>query len=98
VTLTDDDRFEATYGFFKVSTSLDNIDDAHITRGYRWWTAVGVRGSMADDGLTFGTNTHGGVCVHFREKVHRVIGLHDHSALTVTVADLEGLQTALAAT
>jgi hypothetical protein len=95
VTLTDDGKFEATYGFFKVSTSLDNVDDAHITRGYRWWTAVGVRGSMADDGLTFGTNTRGGVCVHFRDKVHRVIGLRDHSALTVTVADLEGLRSAL---
>ena len=24
---------------------------AHVTRHYRWWTAFGVRGSMAD-GLT----------------------------------------------
>jgi hypothetical protein len=50
-----------------------------------------MRLSFADDGLTFGTSTHGGVCVHFDEKVRRVIGFKDHSALTATVDDLEGL-------
>jgi len=54
VTLTDDGRLRATLGFFKIETPLENVDDAHITRGYRWWTAAGVRGSMKDDGLTFG--------------------------------------------
>jgi hypothetical protein len=95
VTLTADGRFTATFGFFRVETRLDNIDDAHITRHYRWWTAIGVRGSLADDGLTFGTNTRGGVCVHFHEPIPRKIGFRDHSALTVTVADLEGLSHAL---
>lgn len=95
VTLTDD-TFEATFGFFRVRTPLDNVTGAHITRDYRWWTAVGVRASMADDGLTFGTNNRAGVCVHFAQKVHRVIGFHDHSGLTVTVADVEALTEALA--
>ena len=48
-----------------------NIDRAHITRNYRWWTAVGVRMSRADDGLTFGTNHDGGVCIHFAESLGR---------------------------
>jgi hypothetical protein len=64
-----DDAFEATIGFFRVTTARDNITGAHITRGYRWWTAFGVRGSMADDGLSFGTNHEAGVCIHFAEKV-----------------------------
>jgi hypothetical protein len=55
VTLTDD-SFLATFGFFKLATQLTNITGAHITRNYRWWTAFGVRGSRADDGLTFGTS------------------------------------------
>jgi hypothetical protein len=42
-----DDTFEATFGFFKVATTWDNITGAHVTRNYRWWTAFGVRGSMA---------------------------------------------------
>jgi hypothetical protein len=48
-----------------------------------------------DDGLTFGTNTKAGVCVHFREKVPSILNRKGHSALTVTVADLDGLVQAL---
>jgi hypothetical protein len=96
VTITDDEHLEASFGFFfRVRTPLPNIADAHITRDYRWWTAIGVRGSLADDGLTFGTNCRGGVCIYFRDRLPRTAGFHDHSALTVTVADLEGLTEAL---
>jgi hypothetical protein len=95
VTLTDDGSFVATFGFFKMETPLSNITGAHITRGYRWWTAFGVRASLADDGLSFGTNHDGGVCVHFGEKVPSPLRRKGHTALTVTVADLEGLTKAL---
>jgi hypothetical protein len=95
VTLTDDGRMLATFGFLKLETPLDNVDGAHITRHYRWWTAAGARGSMKDDGLTFGTNANAGVCIHFREKVPSRIRRSGHSALTVTVEDLEGLAAAL---
>ncbi len=91
VTITDDGRFRATFGFLRLETPLDNVTGAHITRGYRWWTAVGARASFVDDGLTFGTNTKAGVCVHFREKVPSEVGRKGHSAVTVTVADLDGL-------
>ena len=94
VTLTDD-SFVATFGRLRLETPRANVTGAHVTRGYRWWTAVGARLSFADDGLTFGTNRDAGVCVHFDERVHRVIGLRDHSALTVTVDDLDGLVAAL---
>jgi hypothetical protein len=95
VTLTDDDRFVATYGLVRIETPLSNIDEAHVTTGYRWWTAIGARLSFADDGLTFGTNNAAGVCVHFREKVGSMLRRSGHSALTVTVADIEGLVAAL---
>jgi hypothetical protein len=95
VTLTDEGSFVATFGFFKIASPLSNITGAHITRKYRWWTAFGVRMSRADDGLTFGTNHDGGVCVHFAQKVPSPLRRSGHSALTVTVADLEGLTTAL---
>ena len=96
VTLTDDGRFVASFGLLRLETPLDNVDGAHVTRGYRWWTAVGARMSFVDDGLTFGTNTRAGVCVHFREKVRSPLRRAGHSALTVTVADLDGLVDALA--
>ena len=95
VTLTDEGGFVATFGLFKIATPLSNITGAHVTRDYRWWTAVGVRMSRVDDGLTFGTNRDGGVCIHFEDKVPSPLRRRGHSALTVTVADLEGLTTAL---
>lgn len=95
VTLTED-RILARYGPWRVEAPLTQVDGAHITGPYRWWTAVGPRLSMVDDGLTFGTNTTAGVCIHFNPPIRRVIGLRDHSALTVTVADTEGLLAALA--
>lgn len=96
VFMTDDRRFVATFGFLKVATPLDNIGGAHVTRDYRWWTAIGARRSFVDDGLTFGTNKEAGVCVHFSKKVPSPLGGKGHSALTVTVADLDGLVRALA--
>ena len=95
VTLTDDGRFVATFGFVRVETPMSNIDGAHITSGYRWRTAIGVRLSLADDGLTFGTNADRGVCVHFREKVPSRLRRRGHSAITVTVADPDALVAAL---
>jgi hypothetical protein len=90
VTLTGSSFF-ARFGLFKLETPLENIEDAHVTRDYRWWTAIGPRLSFADDGLTFGTNKNAGVCVHFREKVPSLLRRSGHSALTVTVLDVEGL-------
>jgi hypothetical protein len=95
VTLTDEGSLVATFGFFTIKTPQANVTEAHITRNYRWWTAFGVRGSMADDGLSFGTNYSAGVCMHFAEKVPSPLRRSGHSALTVTVADLEGLASAL---
>jgi hypothetical protein len=95
VSVTDEGSLVATFGLFKITTSLSNITGAHVTRNYRWWTAFGVRASRADDGLTFGTNHNGGVCIHFAEKVPSALRRSGHSALTVTVADLNGLSRAL---
>ena len=99
VTLTDEGTLVATFGLFKIATPRTNITGAHITGHYRWWTAPGVRMSGADDGLTFGTNHNGGVCIrYFSERVPSPLRRHGHSsALTVTVTDLEGLTTALGA-
>ena len=95
VTITDEAAFNATFGVLTLQTRMDNIDGSHITRDYRWWTAIGARRSFVDDGLTFGTNYNAGVCIHFRDKVPSILRPSGHSALTVTVEDLEGLVEAL---
>ncbi len=91
VTITDDGIFLARFGFLHLETPLGNIDEAHVTRGYRWWTAGGARMSLADKGLTFGTSWSAGVCVHFRAPVPSPLRRKGHPALTVTVADVDGL-------
>jgi hypothetical protein len=95
VRLTDDGRFVATFGWLRVETPISNVTGAHVTSGYRWWTAAGARLSFVDDGLTFGTNADRGVCVHFAELVRSHLRPSGHSALTITVADPEALVEAL---
>ena len=75
VTVTDQ-SFTASFGRARVETPLANVTNAHVTRDYQWWKAVGIR-------------------LSFDEKVRRVIGSKDHSALTVTVDDLDGLAQAI---
>jgi hypothetical protein len=98
VTITDDGMLRATFGFVKLETPLSNVAGAHVTRDYRWYTAAGARRSLVDDGLTFGTNNRAGVCIHFREPVPSPLRRKGHSALTVTVDDVDGLAERLGAT
>lgn len=90
-----DDTFCATYGRWRVETDLANVAATEVTGPHRWYTAVGLRLSFTDDGLTFGTNHHRGLCVSFHRRVPKVIGFRSHSALWVSVADPEGLAAAL---
>lgn len=95
VTVSAKGELIATYGRFKVSTRLDNIDHTVVTGPHRWYTAVGLRLSLTDDGITFGTNHRKGLSIAFVKKVPRVIGLRKHSTLWVSVADPEGLAKAI---
>lgn len=95
VDVTDDGDVIATFGRKSVTTTLSNVDHTLVTGPHRWYTAVGLRLSFTDDGLTFGTNHRRGLCIEFVEKIPRVIGSKDHSALWVSVADPEGLAIAL---
>ena len=95
VTITGKGEFIATFGRFKVKTTLDNIDHTRVTGPHRWYTAVGLRISFTDDGLTFGTNHRKGLRITFVDKIPTVIGFRKHSTLWVSVADPEGLAAAI---
>ncbi len=95
VTVGDDGSLVATYGRSCVDTRIDNVHHTAITGPHRWYTAVGLRLSFADDGITFGTNHRRGLCIEFVERVPRVIGFRDHSTLWVSVTDPEGLAAAI---
>lgn len=85
------------FGPWLVVTRLRNIADAVVTGPFAWYRALGVRLSLADRGLTFGTNAEAGVCLRFHELVRGAdpLGLLRHPALTVTVADPGGLVNAI---
>ena len=97
--VVDDDRMRVEFGPFRLETPRHNIADATITGPYRWWKVIAVHVSLADRGVTFGTNSGPGVCVRFREPVAGVgarFGIR-HPGATVTVADPAALVAALSA-
>jgi hypothetical protein len=97
VTITADGRLEAKFGFVNAETPLTNIVYTMITGDHRWIRAVGLRGSLADSGVTFGTSPKQGLCIMFSEKIPRILGLRPHRALWVSVADPLGLAEAIGA-
>lgn len=87
-----DEAVEVRFGRLVLRTPLANVADVSVSGPYRWFKAVGIRASLADRGLTFGTSAHGGACLRFREPVAVLPGgLVRHPGLTVTVADPQGL-------
>ena len=91
----DDRSLRVTFGRVGIDTTVDNVDHTQVTGPHRWYTAVGLRLSFADDGITFGTNHRRGLCIEFVERVPKVIGFKPHSAVWVSVADPEGLADAI---
>lgn len=98
VTVTDD-QLDARFGLWRVRTPLSNVCHTERTGNYHFVFAAGpARLSFTDGGLTFATNGKRGLCICFHEPVP---GLDPgrrlrHRALTVTVADIDGLAERLA--
>lgn len=88
-----DHRVVARFGPWVCASERANIRGAQPTGPYRWYRAIGVRLSLADRGLTFGSTTAGGVCIEFREPVSGPLpgALLRHPGLTVTVQDPDRL-------
>lgn len=93
-----DQQLDARFGPWRVRTPLANVAGTERTGPFtRPKTAGPAHLSMADRGITFATNGEAGLCIRFHEPVtgidpFRVIR---HPGLTVTVADLDGLEAAL---
>jgi hypothetical protein len=89
----DGEELRIRFGMFHLRTPLSNVEQASVGGPYRWVKTFGVHLSLADRGVTFGTNSDRGVCVSFHEPVPAVgarLGLR-HPNATVTVADPDEL-------
>ena len=91
-TLTDDDRIEVRFGYTKIETDIANVAGVELSGPYRAVRAIGVRLSLSDRGLTFGSNTRRGVCVKFIEPVSAFPPWPtiQHPGVTLTLKDPEG--------
>jgi hypothetical protein len=95
----DGDRLMTRFGLWRLSTSLDNVEGTQVTGPYSTFKTVGpAHLSVADRGVTFATNSRRGLCIRFRDAVPAIepTGRLRHPAVTVTVADVDGLATVLA--
>ncbi len=87
-----DDQLEVKFGFFGLSTPMDNITGYQLSGDYKAYRAIGIRTSLADRGVTFGSTTKRGLCVTFAEPVSVKPGIGlNHPGMTVTVDDVDGL-------
>ena len=94
----DDGSLRVRFGLWRVQTDVSNIRCAEETGPYQALRAIGPHISMADQGLSFGSTTRGGVCLLFQDPVpgRETLGLIKHPGLTVTVEDPVGLIDAIA--
>ena len=94
----DGNELDVRFGPWHLRTPLTNIQSTQRSGPYQWYKAIGVRGSLADSGVTFGTTTEGGLCVLFKQRVPGMLpfGLRKHEGMTVTPDDIDGLERALA--
>jgi hypothetical protein len=68
--LTDTQLF-IRFGWFAATTPIKNIARWEISGPYRFYRAIGVRGTVGKPDLTFGSSTHGGICL----VLHRPVAL-----------------------
>ena len=86
----EDGELRARFGFFKVATPLDNVARWEISGPYRWWRAIGLRGTVFQPEMTFGGSAHGGICLSLRQRVRLWWWPWNLERLYLTLDDLEG--------
>jgi hypothetical protein len=95
--VTVDSHLDVRFGPWHLRTPRSNVQQVQITGPYHPWKVVGPHLSLADRGVTFGTTASRGVCICFEQPVPALfpVDVLKHSAVTVTVNDVEGLVAAL---
>jgi hypothetical protein len=90
--VVDDEFLRVRFGGLKLTTPRDNILEASVTGPHQPIRAIGVRMSLTDRGLTFGTSVERMVCVQFREPVRaRPVDVTPHPGLSLSVERPEEL-------
>jgi hypothetical protein len=94
----DDSHLLVRFGRWSLHTPLSNVQGTELTGPYRWWKVAGpAHVSLADQGVTFATNSEAGLCIRFHEPVPAALpgSFLRHPGATVTVADPHDLAAAI---
>jgi hypothetical protein len=86
----------ARFGFFTLRTAIDNVERWEIQAPYRWWMAVGVRGTPGKPEITFGGSAHGGVMLLLHRPITRWWWKRNLRELYLTLDDPDGFSAELA--
>ena len=74
------------FGLLTLTTPRSNIREASLTGPHQPLKAIGVRMSLTDRGLTFGTSVERTVCMLFNQPVRtKPFDIASHPGLTVSV-------------
>lgn len=92
----DDDTLRVVFGPWKLQTPLTNVASVEVSGGFRWFRVLGPHISLADRGVTFGTNAEEGACILLHQPVPALVGaLLPHPGVTVTVDGPRALKAAI---
>ena len=82
----DDTQLRIRFGLLRLTTPRSNIREASLSGPHQPLKAIGVRTSLTDRGLTFGTSVERTVCVQFHQPVRvHPFDIASHPGLTVSV-------------
>jgi hypothetical protein len=88
------DQVDVRFGFFSLSTPVNNLAGWRIEGPWAWITAIGVRNGIRHGDVAFDSTHTGGVRMDLWVPVP--FGPLRRTAIYVTVEDLEGFAAALA--
>ena len=91
-------ELEVRFGLWSLRTPVTNVASTELTGDFAFIKTAGPPHlSFTDKGVTFATNGDRALCVTFHEPVPAIdpTGRIKHPGATVTVADPQGLATAL---
>jgi len=88
-----DDALVARFGPWRIESSLSNVEGVEVTGPFTPLKVIGPHLSLADRGLTLGTNADRAICIRFRDPIPGMepLGAIRHPGLTLTVEDPEGV-------